>query len=527
MPGSHAELIEEGTWRGFRLARLNIYPLIRDASGKTVLAQEIEVQIDFPLMISPGRPAPVLASERQVLKNFLNSEQSIWWRDNSKLKPQKASKEFSLNVPYFRLKIRETGMYRINFRNIIDAGGQPNTINPHLLQLYCRGVEQPLYFLGDADTTFETGEEFWFWGERLSGADGEWFHHETDFNVYQLIGDDNPGLRFQSRQVQDDATAPTAPYFLQKAHFETDLRYYHGDNDADIFTTARIPGEGWMWGILSGTENLTTNLNLPGVLTTAPECSLRARIRGITKDPVKPNHHVQIFLNGQLVADAHFTDNADVILRSVFPSSLLQDGSNEFRIFSAGDTPATLDQFYFDWVEIDYWRDYDTAGKQLAFLPPETANSGQFRYQITGLQDNEIFVLDLASGEVLTGFTVTTGGAGEFTVSFFDSLQTPHQYLAMTKSILKQPDQIALVNPSNRRDPGNRADMIIISHADFIEQAQRLADYRRQKNGFEISVVAVQEIYDEFLYGLESAQAIRFFLTHAFHNWQQPAPQYV
>jgi len=40
-------------------------------------------------------------------------------------------------------------------------------------------------------------------------------------------------------------------------------------------------------------------------------------------------------------------------------------------------------------------------------------------------------------------------------------------------------------------------------------------------------VVDVQDIFDEFAWGLVSPQAIKDFLGHAYANWQPPAPQYV
>jgi hypothetical protein len=39
--------------------------------------------------------------------------------------------------------------------------------------------------------------------------------------------------------------------------------------------------------------------------------------------------------------------------------------------------------------------------------------------------------------------------------------------------------------------------------------------------------VKVQDLYDEFNYGIFNPQAIRDFLTYAYQNWQAPAPLYV
>jgi hypothetical protein len=527
LPQAHAELLESGWWRGFRLARLHLSPIIRDPAGQIQVARTIDIQINFPQVALPAPARSVREAERKVLKTTLNGEQARWWRDFYMQKNQTQFDRERMQRPFFRIGIRETGMYRIDFQDLQAAGGLPETMNPHQFQLFYRGTEQPVFFLGDADSLFESDEQIWFFGERLAGENGEWYHDETDVNVYQLRQNNSRGLRFQIRQVNDDPAKSPVPVFLQKKHFETDLRYYHGDNDADIFTTAKIPGEGWMWHVLSGTQSFTTNLDLPGATAGAPACSLRARIRGITRDAIKPNHHVQIFLNGQIVADTRFSDTAEIILRTAFPASLLRDGNNEFRIFSAGDTGAFIDQFYFDWVEIDYWRNFETQGKQLVFQSPQENGSQPQRFRMAGFPDEEIFIFDLSNTEMLSGLSVAEDGGGGFMASFIDSSRQAQQYLAATKSTLKKPHRISHITPSSWRDPGHRADMIIVTHADFAAQAHRLAEHRRQKNGFAVAVVDVQEIYDEFYYGLQLAQAIREFLQYAFRNWQQPAPLYV
>ena len=66
----------------------------------------------------------------------------------------------------------------------------------------------------------------------------------------------------------------------------------------------------------------------------------------------------------------------------------------------------------------------------------------------------------------------------------------------------------------------------MITHEDFYDEIQRLAEHRR-KDGYEVQVVKVQDIYDEFNYGVMHPQAIKDFLSFAFHNWHPPAPTFV
>ena len=66
----------------------------------------------------------------------------------------------------------------------------------------------------------------------------------------------------------------------------------------------------------------------------------------------------------------------------------------------------------------------------------------------------------------------------------------------------------------------------MLTHADFITAIQPLADdYIAQ--GLRVMVVDVQDVYDEFGYGVFDPTAIRDFFAYAYANWTLPAPMYV
>ncbi len=72
----------------------------------------------------------------------------------------------------------------------------------------------------------------------------------------------------------------------------------------------------------------------------------------------------------------------------------------------------------------------------------------------------------------------------------------------------------------------NGADYILITHPDFYDAVQPLADYRHGQ-GLRVKRIDVQDVYDEFNAGLADPEAIRSFLEYAYTNWQAPAPAYV
>ncbi len=67
-------------------------------------------------------------------------------------------------------------------------------------------------------------------------------------------------------------------------------------------------------------------------------------------------------------------------------------------------------------------------------------------------------------------------------------------------------------------DPNNRVDYLIVTHDLFYESSLSLKDYR-EGSGLNVAVVKVEDIYDEFNYGIKSPIAIRDFLRHAYANW--------
>ncbi len=114
-----------------------------------------------------------------------------------------------------------------------------------------------------------------------------------------------------------------------------------------------------------------------------------------------------------------------------------------------------------------------------------------------------------------------------FNAVFKDIPSAETFYLAASNSGVEKVKSIEKDASSDLRSSANGADYIIITHANFRSEAERLASYRNQKDGLRTAVIDVQDIYDQFNFGILSPHAIKDFLSYAFHNWQTPAPLFV
>ena len=131
------------------------------------------------------------------------------------------------------------------------------------------------------------------------------------------------------------------------------------------------------------------------------------------------------------------------------------------------------------------------------------------------------------SGTAVADTILTGESAFRFGADFQDTLPTKKTYIAVSDSGVKQLAKIEIEKTSRLKDGANGADYIIITHKNFKAQAQQLADYRAGHNGFRTAVVDVEDVYDEFNFGIRHPQAIKDFLKYTFENWQAPAPTFV
>ncbi|MFQ6114748.1 MAG: C25 family cysteine peptidase, partial [bacterium] len=117
--------------------------------------------------------------------------------------------------------------------------------------------------------------------------------------------------------------------------------------------------------------------------------------------------------------------------------------------------------------------------------------------------------------------------AFRFSGSFEDTASANTFYVGFSSQGVKKVQGIEKDQSSDLRASSNGADYLILTHQDFKREAERLASYRRDHNGFRTVVVDVQDIYDEFNDGIMNPQAIKDFITYAYQNWQAPAPWFV
>jgi len=343
----------------------------------------------------------------------------------------------------------------------------------------------------------------------------------TSRNVYWLTVDGENGQRMGTVDGTLSGSATTVPdYFLTTLHDEENSHYWQTIPD----------GEGqdhYFWGDkLSAPASESYSLTLNNISTTAGTATVRVRLKGRTDiESANPDHHTIIYLNNNKIDDQQWDGQIIYDHEVSISHSYLSEGTNIVKVEAVGDTGATVDQVFVNWIEIDYYHTYMAENDELLFSAPE---AGAFQFEINGFSSNDVEVFNITDPDNVVRITNTTVAAngGTYTMKFDDTAASEARYLAMTPSRLKSPAVIKKDQPSSWKSASNGADYIIITHENFYGSVSTLAEHRSD-SGLRVVRVKVGDIYDEFNYGIFNPQAIQDFLSYAYNNWVTPAPTYV
>ena len=500
-PADAIDVEEMGKTRGYRVARVAFYPLRSNpARGELLVTRRLVVGISFEhaedaaLLAGPGPGSA--AFEGLLGKALLNYEAAREWRVAFPARTDAVSMDVPASVAgSFKIVIDAPGLYRLTYADLKDAGVPVDDIGPGTLQLFEGDQEVAILVHGQGDSSFDSSDSLVFYG-RVPRS------RYREQNVYWLRYGDAVGLRMDTRDVAPGGQ-PSAPVWTT-ARYEGNHLYIEKrpNADGDHWYDARLLP-------LAGHDR-TVSLSLKPLDVNVATAALRVAMVGDT-----PTHRATFAVNGQPVGELSWSGRSPVTASVVVARSLLRAGDNSVRIAANVRDEGIL----LDAVEIDYAFQSVIGGE--AFFWGE---GGSHSYALGGFGDPDVSLYDVTDPRQPVHLSGATGGGGA-PLSFADDVSPAATYLAVAGAQVRRPADIVADNPSNWRDPANGADYLIITHADFSDAVQPLADHR-QGQGHQVAVADVQDVYDEFSGGLLDPEAIRSFIGYAYAQWT-PAPTYV
>jgi len=535
-PSDIVKISVSGYLRQQRVARLAIYPVHYNASNDQIrVYKSLKISVNFG---NSAKSKLAITDSDYIYEDIyretlLNYEQAKAWRiprgsnisDTQEIKLAPSMSPSTQGLSY-KIVVDKNGVYKMDYNYLLRAGIDPSTIDPRKIELKTSGKQVPIYVEGYVDGKFDPEDYIEFYGTKNNSV-------YTDENVYWLswATKENPNIKSWMMTVKDGKpqlaiTSPTA--------FKTTERFEVNNNYDPLKKVTSESVDHFFWRPFRGQDpkyNKTDPIEIP-LPYRAPNLYsnyliLRVCFQGITFAKGASKHIMKIFLNGSLLDTAIWEGPNEYISESVIRQGDVH--RSNWLILECEDNNDTRDDtdpkwdLYLNWYEVEYWREFVAKDDKLEFstetIPSVTRNA---LFTITKMTkpEIEVFQIDkLGAIAKIINPEVKKAEDGTYTVSFEDNVTQPTRYYVTTTSAILQPKSIIKDEPSTLHNPANHIDYIMITHRDFMKSTQRLADFRR-KQGLNVLVVDVDDIYDEFSYGIFDPRAIKRFLRYAYFNWE-------
>ena len=208
-----------------------------------------------------------------------------------------------------------------------------------------------------------------------------------------------------------------------------------------------------------------------------------------------------------------------------YSSNQLVSGNNTIRIFGMQNDSLRFHQALIDWVDVNYQRYNVAANDSLLINIPENVLASEKVIKVSNItqQAENIIVYKIKpSLKKINSFNISNS-----VLTFTDTVSANDEYLIIKQDLTRHPVFQIKKYFTNLRDNNRGADYIAISNKVLQPSANEYINFINANYETRNELIFVDDIYDEFSYGYDKAEAIQNFLEYANLNWISPAPSYL
>lgn len=524
------EISAERRLRGYRVVTLVVYPL---QGGQFVTDLSISVSFTGGIRYSKGVRNLSSAMDPMLSQVLVNFEAAKYFQTATAGKALAAAGVdgiFDGLTEWYKIEVNQSGMHRVTGSQL-EAAGMLTGVSSGSIHLYNGGgkelpglneIARPQFreiaiqVEDGGDGSFDSQDYIRFYGESLSrfvvneNSQLTYIKHNyTDNNIYWLTVDNSiAGVRMSSRDVSLNGTVngsydKTIDRYTRAVHLEQDnfLRLLNSGKIDEYYT--------WYW---STEDTVRLFLDMSFYTGVSP---VDVTIVGKTLDTSGSSDEIgyfDLFVNG--IKGTNKICNLD---SCSYESMAFVNNSNSIKIAQMYNSTAKP---HFNYLELRAETFLSTTYTNLTI----GVDSGAIRFEIDDRSIPSAAFWDISdpmSPVLLTDFEHNSG-----TFIFYDSLYADQYTTYYTRSGNDLTPTISEVVPVDLYSTGSQADLLVVTPEILRDNLNEYVTYREQ-TGYSTQVITVEDIMDNFSYGLYDPVAIRDFLKYAYENYPDPKPSAV
>ncbi|HJX72067.1 MAG TPA: type IX secretion system sortase PorU, partial [Bacteroidales bacterium] len=430
---------------------------------------------------------------------------------------------------WFKISIQKSGVYKLTYNDLAELG----ISNPENVRIYGNGgkilplmnnesrpddlTENAIYMEKGADGTFNTGDYILFYGQGVVTWEfdqtQQLFRHSVNeysaYSYYFLTSSFGPGKRMESVSILAEPADTIITSF--------DDYDYHERNLYNLIQS----GHQWFGEKFDYSTSFDTTFLFPNLVTTSPVI-LIANVASRSSDTRNFNIKINDQYNEYIsVGSIDLTDNVGTFAKQNARLIQFLSSGDNIALKITYDKDESSDEGYLDYITINARRNLALTTKPLFFRDSQSVKPGkiaEFRIQNA---DAQTIIWDITDINNVRRMGVSAYAGGMAFKSNVDELKEYVAFNDNTEFLIPKIDKSnAHIDNQNLHGTAPHK-MLIVTHPEFLSQAERLAEFHRTKDNFSVFVITTDKIYNEFASGMPDISAIRDFTRMLYDRSQE------
>jgi hypothetical protein len=424
------------------------------------------------------------------------------------------------NGNWYRFCTDDDGIYSLTYQDLDNLGLNVSQIDKSTIQIFGNGggmlpeandqfkytdlQENAIWVSGNNSGTFSQNDYILFYGQSphrwTYHPDDDIFTHEvhyySDETCYFITYGQNQGKRVTTRPVSSSQHTHNVTSFYDYDYHQRDLQNLIGS------------GKIWFGELFDVTLTRNFTFEFPNIIN-------------------QQNTHIKFYLAARSGASSSFTAEAGgqtnnfsispvtmssstgAFARHTIGDMQVLPSSDQFSLNLTYNRTATGGRGWLNYIAVNAKRELIMTGDQMFFRNPSVRGDDKTaRYEIRNIiQGSNVWDVSDPLNVVSQQFDLS-GNTASFKV---DGKNDFHEFVVFGPGSYLKPSLKGQVNNQNLH--GSVVHDLIIVVPDLLRQeAERLAEFRRNYDDLTVKIVSPQDIYNEFSSGVPDISAIRNYM---------------
>lgn len=430
-----------------------------------------------------------------------------------------ASRSVLAQGKFVKIKIENSGIYKLTYQDLNAMGISPADVRifgygGHVLeQSFSLSKpddlpEQAIYMEKGADGVFNSGDYILFYAQGIN----KWTYNQSKgifthtinsyskFGYYFVTSDAGTGRKIESKAI---FAPPTNTTTVAVEEF-TDYQVHEKELFNFISSGKEFYGEEF-----KDVTSLNFPINFPNILLT----NTIVRLDVASTSTAVSNFTLN--LNGSqnklLSVPARIEGDNYELAKGASDTYIFTPASDVLNFGLSYEKSNAQSVGFLNFLEINARRQLKMVGAAMTFQNVDYLGSASYsQYLLSGANAN-IQIWDITNPTNISRIATTLEN-GKLT--FIDSNNEVKHYLAIdptASSAFGKPEIVSEV-PNQNLHALQPVDMVILTHPNFLSQAEILAKAHREKDNLTVEVITTEQVYNEFSSGTPDATAYRWVM---------------